>query len=131
MNIPKGTFVVFGPEHEPVVITLSEPAFKLHYDREMIVSSAKAVGATFGEGFETAVPAWVEASLEPLALGYEGAHQLRIRAICAALVLGMPLEELFRRKTVVPPKPKSDDDGAGARVVVPVSSPPPSGVITP
>jgi hypothetical protein len=111
------TFIVFGTEREPVLRLLTPPQVSLFYTRTMIVEdSRKAVAATFGAGFEWALPAWKEAhpGLMPIAQTYEGPHEMRLRAICAAVILEMPLEGLGRR--CQKPARVSDKEDDGYRV---------------
>lgn len=118
------TYIVFGTEREPVLRLLTPPQVSLFYTRSMIVEdNRKAVAATFGAGFEWALPAWKEAhdGLMPIAQTYEGPHEMRLRAICAAVILEMPLEGLGARCQKL--ESTSDKRDGGARV--PLVPPPP------
>jgi len=119
------TYVVFGTEREPALKLLTPSQDRLFYTRTMVVEdSRKAVAVTFGAGFEWAVPAWNHESLRPLAERYEGPHEMRLRAICAAIILGMALEDLDRRRPRAPTK-SAEDDGHRVPLVPPTPTRPP------
>lgn len=137
----KGTYIVFGERRRPAVITLSEAAFKLFYDRTMLTDRLEvAVEATFGRGFQTALPAWgasiddqtraIGPTLVDLAQSFRGPHQDEVRALCAALALKMPFQELAQRiDSRITRKPGSPPtQGASLQSVPPLKPSPAAGV---
>jgi hypothetical protein len=84
-----GTYVVWGPEREPEVHTLDEPSYR-RYRNWPARRGAVAIAAAFGTGMDTAIPAWSAGAMELIALNYEGPHQVRVRGLCAAILLGKP-----------------------------------------
>jgi hypothetical protein len=130
------TYVVFGTEREPALKLLTPSQDRLFYTRTMVVEdSRKAVAVTFGAGFEWAVPAWTEAlpGLRPIAEKYEGPHEMRLRAMCAALILGMPLEQLpgTRKPQLRAVEDHKEDDGYRVPLVPPAPVKPAPALATP
>lgn len=89
MRFPN-TFVVFGSEQPPIVKLLTESAVALFTQRESVSDRAKAIVATFGNGYEYALPAWSKECMEVIALRYEGPFARELKGICAAIALGQP-----------------------------------------
>lgn len=89
MKFPN-TFVVFGEFEPPIVKLLTEGQVKLFSQRESVSDRAKAIVATFGTGYQYALPAWSIECMEMIALRYEGPFQKELRGICAAIALGQP-----------------------------------------
>lgn len=87
--VPFNTFVVFGVERSPEVHLLDARGAKLLEDREVAVRDRKkAVSATFGNGFEYAIPAWSPKAMEVMALEYRGPQAAILSKLCAAIALG-------------------------------------------
>jgi hypothetical protein len=84
-----GTFVVWGSEAAPEVHMLDEPAYR-RYMNWPANKRSLAIRATFGIHMEHAVPAWIVASVEQVAMGYDGPHGQRVRYICACIALNKP-----------------------------------------
>lgn len=107
------TFVIFGSETPPAVKLLSDSAKRLFDDRYRVASdSSKAVAATFGHGYEYALPAWSKECMERIALEYVGPFQRELRGLCAAIALGRPFNpdtgdggDQVEQKPVKPRKP--------------------------
>lgn len=86
-------FVVFGETQPPIVKLLSDSAVALFDQRESVSDRAKAIVATFGSGYEYALPAWSKECMEQVALRYVGPYQRELRYICAAIALGKPYSQ--------------------------------------
>ena len=120
--LPKGTFVIFGVEQAPEVRALTAGQFDV-YMQAMSLSwkwkngAADGVASVFGLGFDHAIPAWVKAPLELMATQYEGAYRDNVRAVCAAIALGMPFQTL-REGAAARARRKPEGDG-NARLVPP------------
>jgi hypothetical protein len=121
-KLPVGTYLVFGPELAPQVHMLSALGQANYSEADRIARSTSdpdrylmdVYRATFGSrDVRSVVPAWSRDAMQLIATQYEGAHQLVVRGIAAAIALGRP----WTRD--VPPK--TDTDG-GTRV--PVDNPP-------
>lgn len=89
MRFPN-TFVVFGSTMPPIVELLSDSAVALFTQRESVSDRSKAIVATFGAGYEYALPAWSKECMERIALEYVGPFQRELRYLCAAIALGKP-----------------------------------------
>lgn len=110
--LPKGSFLVFGPEAAPTVHLLSEQETQLYYDRDSLVDSAKGrrevMRVTFNQPMATtALPAWSNAAMLD-ATHYEGPFQTEVRGIAAAIALGKPFSK---------DQPNGRDDGSGGSKV--------------
>jgi hypothetical protein len=127
-------FVVFGAEREPDLRLLTPEQVKLYYDRHMLgIASEKVVAATFGAGYDFAIPAWEKDSLRPIAEGYTGPYELNVRALCAAIWLDMDPDYFLRRGTTPPRLNGSgEDDGYRVPLVPPQpTKPSPSSMFDP
>lgn len=121
------TFIVLGPDRAPVLRTITPSRFRLWVDRHSLGGGAAAAAATFGAGFEVAIPAWDHAALMPIATQYEGPHETRVRGMAASIILGLdPDVELPVLKAVK--VNKNPTDGSGARLIAPQPVLPSSGV---
>lgn len=119
------TFIVVGPVRKPVLRTLTPSRFQLWVDRHCLGGGAAAASATFGAGFEVAIPAWDKETLMPIAQSYGGAFEVEVRGLAACIVLGLdPDRELPVLKTV---KPKSADGGLCVESAQPQPVMPPQG----
>lgn len=123
IQLPKGTFIAFGEERVPSVITLTEGEMRLFYDRAIIADLPNAVEASFGRGFCTALPAWRQEALQPIAEGYVGAHQHEIRGLCAAIILGITFADLHEGKVPAPRSAAGKPGLGGAKVPRPTAPP--------
>lgn len=119
---PRGMFIVFGDDAEPIVRVLTEGEISLFYDRTSVANMTAAVAATFGKAYRTALPAWSNECLRDIAARYTGAHELQLRALCAAILLGMPFQELAEGKI---PTPAQAASGKGRAAAVPNPTPAP------
>lgn len=128
--MPHGTFVVYG-DNEPIVISLTATGLYWFRETERIVArwdrpASAAVAETFGDGFAYALPAWSRDCMERIAREYEGPHKLRLRAVCAAIALGMPLADLPQTDAAPAQKKSGKRDSNGtARLVPPQPTLPP------
>lgn len=131
-SLPHGTFVVFGEERAPEVQMLSVGRTALHFDRLMVASAEAAIAATFGAGFQYAVPAWSTEAMKLMGAEYEGPHRTAVRGICAAIALGLPFESLFERAAQQARAKGQGPGGRMARLVPPAPvRPSPSGKVVP
>lgn len=121
-KLPVGTYLVFGPDLAPQVHMLSALGQSNYAEADRIARNTSdpdrylmdVYRATFGSrDVRSVVPAWSRDAMQLIATQYEGAHQLAVRGIAAAIALGRP----WTRDV-----PKTDTDGGGARV--PVDNPP-------
>lgn len=111
--ITVNAFVIFGSETPPAVKLLSDSAKRLFDDRCSVASDrSKAVAASFGYGYEYALPAWSKECMERIALEYVGPFQRELRGLCAAIALGRPFNpdtgdggDRVEQKPVKPRKP--------------------------
>lgn len=132
ITIFKGTYLVFGEDVEPRVVLLTEREYQLHIDRTVVCRYHRrpqdALVKTFGDGIDSAFRAWDEATMSLIGQKYEGPHQARVRALAAAIVLGITFEELLNgrkggnggEKVTQPKRPRKPRPG-GIAVPIPVS----------
>lgn len=126
------TYLVVGPEAEPQVVMIDARTHEFYLARMLGTKSRRpdplgAVRATFGAQFDTAFAAWHEKLVTVLATTYEGPFQALVRALAAAIALGMPFEELYTSRKggsggekVTQPRVPVRPQPGGAAVALPV-----------
>jgi hypothetical protein len=131
MPLPYGSYIVFGQrlpfDAAPQVHMLVDKEMAAFQDGRAIAENSSNpelyMQQTFRQFFrmpdaDTAIPAWSREALVMIAQGYEGAHQIAVRGIAAAIALDRPYS---RDKD-----PKSDGDG-GTKVADPIPPKKPQG----
>lgn len=125
LNVPVGTYLVFGDEIEPRVVMLSQRGYRLFVEGCVLCEKypkerRSLYRQTFGDGIDTAFAAWSEEFMRVVGETYAGPHQQAVRALAAAIVLGITFEALASGGR--------PDGGLGVRPEVPLPVRPPSGV---
>lgn len=97
-----GTYIAFGPETAPRVVYLDERARSLFADGLILIEKYPRqrdylYAQTFGPGIDTAFAAWDRTFMELIAKTFDGPHWQRVRQLAAAIVLGVPFEELDKK----------------------------------
>lgn len=96
----RGTLLVWGEDRAPELHLPDERTAAMLFARMASDNPhrrASAVPLIFGAGFTEIVPADREDTLRGLGENYKGCRQAEVRRICAALVLGIPFQELNAR----------------------------------
>jgi hypothetical protein len=90
-----GTYLCISSSRAPEVIALGAHEFGTFNDRMALASKresdacrVQAYRLAFGFAFDVAMPCWIDAAMEHIALDYEGAFQAEVRFLAAAIVLG-------------------------------------------
>lgn len=111
LNI-KGAYVVIGTQ-PPIAVLLSADADALLDARIDTVGFDKAIAYTFGHTATHAIPC-TSASMEMMALKFRGAHEDKVKQLCARIALGEPIGD---------GKDISDLGGQHARIDAPKPNP--------
>lgn len=100
----RGAFILIGT-NPPCAVVLTDTELALYDQRVSVVGHDKANAYTFGHTVINALPC-VVACMENIALNYTGAFEKELRAICARVALGQPIDDTDGGMKVETSKPQ-------------------------